>query len=192
MTPEQLESSIPSSESPSPTEESALHRIKRLVEEMNQHLRLRKEVAEQAKRVANADDISPALLKKTAEWTSSVKKGIHHQKIEVAQFEDMFIEELRKYDTFLMTVDQEDERQSVVLKQLNEAYQQYKYKLAHPEEQGELTKREKALQNLNQAYLKYKEIKTNLSEGLKVKERQMKKGEYLTAVCSFIKIIQKV
>lgn len=155
LTQDQLESSIPSDDAPREEE-----RMKRLVDDMNGHLKTRKDVIDQAKKVSNADDISPALLKKAAELTQKSPLV----KIEAAQFEDMFVEELRKYDGFIMTVDKQDELQSNILRQLNELYSQYKERGAVTS----LTKREKALQNLNQAFLKYKEIKTNLSEGLKV------------------------
>ncbi|GAN08281.1 pH signal transduction protein PalA [Mucor ambiguus] len=158
LTREELENSIPSSEGSSPSD--SLMRIKRLVEDMDANMRLRKDLADQAKKASNADDISPALLKKAAELTA--KSPI--VKIEAAQFEDLFVDELRKYDTFIMTVDQQDEQQSTILRQLNEAYHQYK---ARMNDQSSGAKREKALQNLNQAYFKYKEIKTNLTEGLK-------------------------
>lgn len=127
---------------------------------MNQHLRIRRDLIDQAKKAANADDISPALLKKAAELTAKSPTV----KIEAAQFEDLFIVNLRKYDSFVMTVDKEDEQQSIILRQLNDAYHQY---MTGTSNNGS-AKREKALQNLHQAYLKYKEIRTNLSEGLKV------------------------
>lgn len=162
LTREELENSIPSSEGNSPSD--SLIRIKKLVEDMNQHMRLRKDLVDQARKTSNADDISPALLKKAAELTA--KSPII--KIEAAQFEDLFVDELRKYDKFIMTVDHEDEQQSAILRQLNDAYHQYK---ARMNDQSSGAKREKALQNLNQAYFKYKEIKTNLSEGLKVSRK---------------------
>ncbi|CAO0801386.1 unnamed protein product [Mucor circinelloides] len=158
LTREELENSIPSSEGNSPSD--SLMRIKKLVQDMNQHIRVRKDLVDQARKASNADDISPALLKKAAELTA--KSPII--KIEAAQFEDLFVDELRKYDKFIMTVDQEDEQQSTILRQLNDAYHQYK---ARMNDQSSGAKREKALQNLNQAYFKYKEIKTNLTEGLK-------------------------
>ncbi|KAI8881313.1 hypothetical protein K501DRAFT_189254 [Backusella circina FSU 941] len=173
LTREELEDSIPADndnddddeEEEEERQESSLVRIKRLVEEMNQHQRLRKELMDKAKKLSNADDISPALLKRAAELTA--KSPI--VKIEPAQFEELFVDELRKYDELLMSVDQEDEQQSTLLRQLNESYHQFVTKSS---EQGGSAKREKALQNLNQAYLKYKEIKTNLTEGLKVNRRE--------------------
>ncbi|CEP08994.1 hypothetical protein, partial, partial [Parasitella parasitica] len=159
LTRQELENSIPSSSEENTPSES-LMRIKRLVDDMDQNMRLRKQVVEQARKASNADDISPALLKKAAELTA--KSPII--KIEAAQFEDLFVDELRKYDDFIMTVDQQDEKQSAILRQLNDAYHQYKTRM---NDKSSSAKREKALQNLNQAYFKYKEIKTNLAEGLK-------------------------
>ncbi|KAG2231674.1 hypothetical protein INT48_005157 [Thamnidium elegans] len=164
LTREELEESIPSDDAPNSDhpqrQEDSLARIKRLVDDMSQHLRIRKDLIDQARKISNADDISPSLLKKAAELTA--KSPI--VKIEAAQFEELFVDELRKYDHIIMVVDQEDEQQNTILRQLNEAYHQYKAKM---NDKSNGAKREKALQNLNQAYLKYKEIKTNLSEGLK-------------------------
>ncbi|PHZ10875.1 BRO1-domain-containing protein [Rhizopus microsporus ATCC 52813] len=161
LTREELEESIPSDDSTEngKSQQDSLLRIKRLIEDMNQHLRIRRDLIDQAKKAANADDISPALLKKAAELTAKSPTV----KIEAAQFEDLFIVNLRKYDSFVMTVDKEDEQQSIILRQLNDAYHQY---MTGTPNNGS-AKREKALQNLHQAYLKYKEIRTNLSEGLK-------------------------
>lgn len=160
ITKEELEDSIPSDDRNEDSQESQLLRLKRLVEDMNQHLKLRRNLIDQVKRASNADDISPALLKKAAELTAKSPTV----KIEAAQFEELFIDGLRKYDSFVMTVDKEDEQQNAILRQLNDAYNQY---LSRTPNRGS-AKREKALQNLHQAYLKYREIKTNLSEGLKV------------------------
>lgn len=148
LSPQDLESSIPDDEP---------NTLKSLVQDMNERVKARKELVDRAKKASNADDISMALLKRAAELTARSPMV----KIEAAQFEELFVQELKKYDAFIMAVDKEDEQQSALLKKLNEAFHQYQ-----SAQTG--TKRDKALQNLNQAYLKYKEIKTNLTEGLKV------------------------
>ncbi|KAI8382983.1 BRO1-like domain-containing protein [Blakeslea trispora] len=163
----ELENSIPSTDEdigePAYGTQNHMSIMGRYVEEMNKSIRARKDLIEQAKKTSNADDISAALLKKAAELTS--KSPI--VKIEPAQFEDMFIEELRKYDPFIMAVDQQDEQQTIALRHINEAYRSYQSKRNDPTLHGVQSKRDKALQNLTQAYHKFKEIKTNLSEGLK-------------------------
>ncbi|KAG1469178.1 hypothetical protein G6F56_003405 [Rhizopus delemar] len=175
ITKEELEDSIPSDDRNEDSQESQLLRLKRLVEDMNQHLKLRRNLIDQVKRASNADDISPALLKKAAELTAKSPTV----KIEAAQFEELFIDGLRKYDSFVMTVDKEDEQQNAILRQLNDAYNQY---LSRTPNRGS-AKREKALQNLHQAYLKYREIKTNLSEGLKFYDKHAKGLQVFCDTC---------
>jgi hypothetical protein len=160
LTPKDLENSIPADDDDDKPRHGTL---KELVDEMNIHIKNRKDLMDRANKTSNADDISLALLKRAAELTARSPMV----KIEAAQFEELFVEELKKYNVFLTAVDKEDEQQSLVLKRLSESYHQYQASQQKVQTAG--TKRDKALQNLNQAYLKYKEIKTNLSEGLKVK-----------------------
>ncbi|KAI9307772.1 BRO1-like domain-containing protein [Cunninghamella echinulata] len=135
-------------------------KLRDLVMEMQDHRKIRKGIKDQAKRVSNSDDISPALLKKAAELTA--KSPVI--KIDPAQFEDLFVENLRKYDTFLMKVDEEDEKQGQLLKDIANIHQAWQTNQLN---KSSSSRREKALQNLNQAYAMFKEIKINLSEGLK-------------------------
>lgn len=137
-------------------------KLRDLVVEMQEHRKIRKVIKDQAKRVSNSDDISPALLKKAAELTA--KSPVI--KIDPAQFEDLFVENLRKYDTFLMKVDEEDEKQGQLLKEIANIHREWES--CQLNNKSVSSRRDKALQNLNQAYAMYKEIKVNLSEGLKV------------------------
>lgn len=136
-----------------------IERIKELVNEMDEHLITRRQIVDRAKKIANADDISPALLKKAAQLTARSPVV----KIDPAQFEDLFVQELRKYDELLMQVDLQEERQNQVLRELAKAHQEY----GGPRPSA---RRERALQNLSQAYIKFRETKTNLEEGLKVNQ----------------------
>jgi programmed cell death 6-interacting protein len=158
----ELERSVPYDEEDDGSRQALAKRLKDLVLEMQEHRKLRKMIKDQAKRTSNADDISPALLKKAAELTA--KSPV--VKIDPAQFEDLFVDNLRKYDSFLMKVDQEDENQGRLLRLIAETHRDY---LATTDGSGS-SRREKALQNLNQAYAMYKEIKVNLTEGAKVKK----------------------
>ncbi|ORX60276.1 hypothetical protein DM01DRAFT_317874 [Hesseltinella vesiculosa] len=146
---------------------SQLKRLKELWDEMDEHCKMRKAIKDQAKRMANSDDISPALLKKAAELTA--KSPV--VKIDPAQFEDLFVEHLRKYDSFLMKVDEEDEFQAQVLRDMSRLCKDH----AHTQSPSiGPSKRDKALQNLSQAYAMFKEIKVNLSEGMKFYEDHAK------------------
>ncbi|KAL0081159.1 BRO1-like domain-containing protein [Phycomyces blakesleeanus] len=141
--------------------QEALDCLRRAVEEMNEIEREQKRMVEKAKRTSNADDISPTLLKKAAQLTAKSPTT----KIDPAEFEELFVKELRKYDTYLMALDEREERQNQLLSEIIEAHRQYEASKQSNVPTGKL---EKALQNLNQAYYQYKEIKSNLTEGLKV------------------------
>ncbi|KAI8066823.1 ALIX V-shaped domain binding to HIV-domain-containing protein [Gongronella butleri] len=176
LSDEELDRSIPSDHQGSdhasdanghPAPAAQLKRLKDLWDDMEEHRKIRKAIKDQAKRMANADDISPSLLKKAAELTA--KSPVI--KIDPAQFEDLFVEHLRKYDTYLMKVDQEDECQAQVLRDMSQLHRDYLTALPSA---SEPSKRDKALQNLSQAYSMFKEIKVNLNEGMKFYEDHAK------------------
>lgn len=138
----------------------AAERLRQLLDEMEDNLIARRQLVDRAKKISNADDISPALLKKAAQLTA--KSPV--VKIDPAQFEELFVEELRKYDDILMEIDRQDERQTQILRELAKVHRDY---CTARQDGSGARKRERALQNLSQAYQKFKEIKTNLQEGLK-------------------------
>ncbi|KAG0166770.1 pH-response regulator protein palA/rim20 [Apophysomyces sp. BC1015] len=174
LSEEELKSSIPGAYTSGNGAKGsdAIYRLKQLVEDMQQHLTERRVIVDRAKKASSADDISPALLKKAAQLTA--KSPI--VKIDPAQFEELFVEELRKYDEFLMKIDHQDERQTQVLREMTDVHQEY---TVSRQNNSAMAKREKALQNLNQAYHKFKEIKTNLTEGVKFY------GEHAKALSTF-------
>ncbi|KAI9249192.1 BRO1-like domain-containing protein [Phascolomyces articulosus] len=163
--PEQeLEQSVPGAsgdDEEGASGKEAIEQLRALLDEMDDHLIARRQIADRARKLSNADDISPVLLKKAAQITA--KSPV--VKIDPAQFEELFVDELRKYDDILMEIDRQDERQNQVLREMARVHQEY----SKAREKGSATaKRERALQNLSQAYLKFKEIKMNLQDGLKV------------------------
>ncbi|CAG8453324.1 9142_t:CDS:10 [Racocetra fulgida] len=66
---------------------------------------------EEIKKVSNLDDIGPKLLKEAAKITANGTAI----KIEPAHFEELFIEELKKYDKYLELVQSETENQEKLL-----------------------------------------------------------------------------
>ncbi|KAI9318569.1 BRO1-like domain-containing protein [Dichotomocladium elegans] len=167
LSEEDLEQSVPAhSEDGTLSGREAIEHLKRLLGEMEEHLITRRQLIDRAKKISNADDISPVLLRRAAQLTA--KSPI--VKIDPAQFEELFADELRKYDDILMQVDRQDERQSQILRELAKTHQEY----CSARENGSTTgKRQRALQNLTQAYQKYIEIRNNLQEGLKVKKKRV-------------------
>lgn len=143
---------------------TAARELRVLLEEAETHVRERKDIVERAQRTSMADDISPALLNKAAQLTANSPIA----KIEPAQFEDLFAVQLRQYDEYMKAVDQQEEEQHLLMKKITDANEKF---LEARKYNSAIAKREKALQNLEQAYDKFQEIYTNLQEGMKVSHR---------------------
>lgn len=84
------------------------------------------------------------------------------QKIEPAQFETLFEERLQCYDSDRAVVSKEQEEQKGVISRLKEANTAFATARV-----GDTStkKREQALQRLENGYIKYKEIVSNLNTG---------------------------
>jgi programmed cell death 6-interacting protein len=170
---EELENSIPSAQSASnpsspaygtpgdQRQDEAVVYLKSLLDEVDRTVRVRKDKMEQARRLSESDDISPALLNKAAQITAHSPTT----KIEPAQFEELFTAYLRKYDDFLRAVDEDEENQRALLEKIKDTNDAF---VNGRKSNALILKREKALQNLDQAYTRFKEIRTNLIEGIKV------------------------
>lgn len=86
------------------------------------------------------------------------------QKIEPAQFEDLFAERLQRYDSDRAMVNEEMEEQERLSAQIKEASAAFANAKRGDTSTNE---REQALQRLENAYFKYKEIVSNLDVGRK-------------------------
>ena len=96
--------------------------------------------------------------------TGRLEREFPMQKIEPAQFENLFEERLQRYDSDRATVSKEQEEQKVVSSQLKETNTAF---TAARVGDTSTKKREQALQRLENGYLKYKEIVANLNTGRK-------------------------
>lgn len=105
-------------------------------------------------------DIDPALLKETAR----LEREFPMQAIRASQFEDLFEEHLRLYDSDRDMLAQERKDQEQLSEQLQEANRNFSR--AHKGD-ASTKDREAALQELENGYLKYKEIISNLEVGRK-------------------------
>ena len=86
------------------------------------------------------------------------------QTIQASQFEDLFEQKLHLYDTDQEMVTQEQHDQDQIAAQVREANRAFT-----KAQQGDSSskERERALQELDNAYLKYKEILSNIEVGRK-------------------------
>ena len=86
------------------------------------------------------------------------------QKIEAVQFEDLFEKRLQRYDDYRVMVDSEREEQEHISTQLQEANTAFNNaRRGNPSSK----EREQALQRLENGYLKFKEILSNLEAARK-------------------------
>lgn len=86
------------------------------------------------------------------------------QAIQASQFEDLFEEQLRLYDSDRDMVTQDQHDQDQVAEQVREANREF---TRANKGDASTKEREKALQDLENGYLKYKEIISNIEVGRK-------------------------
>ena len=110
---------------------------------------------------SDADDlIDHAILAETAR----LEREFPMQKIEPAQFEDLFEERLQLYDEDKAIISTESQEQDQLIRQLRETNSAF---TSARKGDSSTKEREQALQRLETAYAKYKDIINNLNNGRK-------------------------
>ena len=161
-----------------PKVEEHARKLREILSNVNQLERARRQRIENLKEKARKDDISKLFLKtQKSPWltsaakdaailaeTARLERDYPMQKIEPAQFEELFEARLEEYDDDrLMISDQKEEQEQLLskLQEVNKAFVNAR--------RGDNSTRERAqaLQRLENAYLKYKEIISNLDTGRK-------------------------
>lgn len=157
-----LEEFVPSSRKATMTSniERSAHNLRNMLNEVSRLESRRRKQIEKVRDKAKQDDINQVILAETAR----LEREFPMQKIEPAQFENLFEERLEHYDEDRQTIKTESEEQeklAVQLKELNTTFTN--------ERRGDTStrEREKALQKLENGYLKYKEIINNLNTARK-------------------------
>ena len=105
-------------------------------------------------------NLDPVLLAETAR----LEREFPMQKIEAAHFEELFEKRLQRYDDDRIMVSDEQEEQEHISSQLKEANSTF---VSARRGDSSTREREQALQRLENAYLKFKEIISNLDQGRK-------------------------
>ncbi|KZT22347.1 BRO1-domain-containing protein [Neolentinus lepideus HHB14362 ss-1] len=156
---EDLEASIPASTGRAATSQqtqSHARALRVLLESLDDVIQNRAQLVDRARRLSDADDIQPRIL--------GVAANIERWKeVTPVMFESDFEEELLKYEKFRHGVEEGEKKQREILdaiKSWNESFLQSR------KEDPNVKDREHALQSLDLAYHKYKEIRRNLEEGL--------------------------
>ena len=158
-----LEHYVPSSRRANltPAVEQAASKLRSCLNDINRLESRRRKKVESLKNKCRTDDINPDLLRETAR----LERDFPMQKIEAAQFETFFERRLEEiYDSDKDAVQAEASEQEALLKRLQDANATFT-----AARKGDTTtrEREQALQRLENAYFKYKEIISNLEAGRK-------------------------
>lgn len=120
----------------------------------------RKRKIEDLRAKAKADDVHADLLREAAR----LEREQPMQTIEAVQFEDFFDRRLEKYSSDRADIAQEDTQQEELLSRLQQANSSFN---ASRKGDSSTKEREQALQNLENAFLAYKEIISNIDTGRK-------------------------
>jgi len=157
-----LEEFVPSSRKATmpPNVERAAYNLRNVLNEVSRLESRRRRQADKVRDKARQDDINQVILAETAR----LERDFPMQKIEPAQFEDLFEERLERYGEDRKMIKDESEEQEQLATQLKEAN-----KIFTNERRGDTStrERERALQKLENGYLKYKEIINNLNTARK-------------------------
>ncbi|KIS67822.1 uncharacterized protein UMAG_11510 [Mycosarcoma maydis] len=138
----------------------AVRALREELEHLDDLLDSRSACVTEAKTLAASDDIRALVLREAASLASNVS-GV--AEVSGADFEELFDHELRKYARFTSDLDQSGSLQEALLQRIeqrNAAFVQAR------KSDATIQRREKALQNLDSAYIKYRELSSNLVEGL--------------------------
>ncbi|KAF9569935.1 pH-response regulator protein palA/rim20 [Mortierella alpina] len=155
----EVERAVPNTtHAPGSSDPEIVDDLKMLLEEVDQMIKARRIKLEEIKRIADEDDIGPALVAITNKLTANSSAV----KIEPAHFEALFQEQLKKYDGYKRLVKEETATQEDLLMAIQETNKAF---VASRRSNAAVHQREKALQNLEAAFQKYKAILANFKEG---------------------------
>jgi programmed cell death 6-interacting protein len=157
-----LENFVPSSKRGTipPAMEREVVRLRGCLNEIGKIESRRHRKIEALKAKAKQDDVNPDLLKEA----TRLEREFPMQNIEAVQFEALFDRRLQRYDTDRAAINQESSDQAQTMKRLRDANAAF-----NNARRGDTSTRQReiALQQLEQAYFKYKEIISNLDAGRK-------------------------
>ncbi|KAH9903052.1 BRO1-domain-containing protein [Cubamyces lactineus] len=159
-----LERSVPSSTvswgersgSMDPTRAHA-RALRALLEQLDDLSKTRAEIVAKVDRLASSDDITQRISKAA----SAMEQWVN---VQPAMFEDVLDDELCKYDKYRVQLEENGQKQDEMLDAVKKRHTQF---VRSRKEDGVVKDREHALQSLDLAYHKYREILRNLEEGQK-------------------------
>ena len=145
-----------------PAIERASSKLRAVLNDVSRLETKRRRKIEALRNKAKSDDISPALLSEAAR----LEREYPMQPISASQFEPLFDERLDIYEADREALAQEQEEQDQLCARIREANRNF-IDARRGETESVTKDRERALQELENGYVKYKEIVQNLENGRK-------------------------
>lgn len=140
--------------------ETEVSRLRNVLNDVSRFESRRRRKIEALREKAKKDDINASILQETAR----LEKAYPGQAVVPAHFEDFFEQRLQKYNEDLEGVKRDAEEQEQLMTAVRDANSSF---LAARKGDSSSREREQALQALENAYFKYKEIVSNLDAGRK-------------------------
>ncbi|KAJ3557381.1 hypothetical protein NM688_g1507 [Phlebia brevispora] len=136
--------------------QSHARQLRVLLESLGGIQRERAQSVARVKWLAESEDITPRVLKAA----TAIERWVE---VQPSMFEDLLDEALEKYTKFREDLEAGEQRQEVLLESITGRNQLF---LQSRKEDPSVTDRERALQSLDLAYHKYREVTRNLDEGV--------------------------
>ncbi|CAG8461462.1 7083_t:CDS:10 [Funneliformis caledonium] len=147
---------------------------------INQSFQIMKECEtkiQEVKKAADLDDIAPILLKEAAKLTAASNTSI---KLEPAHFEDLFNEQMKKYDKFLLTCNKLSDIQDNLLASISEKFEEYNKRRRVASTNP---RRTQFIQTLGNGYKCFINILQRLQEGMAFYARSQANADELKQNC---------
>ncbi|KAM0790387.1 hypothetical protein ACM66B_003269 [Microbotryomycetes sp. NB124-2] len=156
----------PARQNPDASKQAAgLRQVRRLLDELDDLRAQRQVIADEAKRVATSDDIRArlALEANRLQTTQPSAADACAPGLELHMFEDVFVQELRKFAGFADRMRENAHRQEDLLHQIKSANGAF---VQARKTDPALAERENAMQELDASFAMFCEVLQNLQEGL--------------------------
>ncbi|KAJ9474069.1 pH-response regulator protein palA/RIM20 [Pseudozyma hubeiensis] len=139
---------------------TAVRALREQLENLDDLLDSRSACVTEAKSLAASDDIRPLVLREAASLSTNTSGT---SEVSAADFEELFDQQLRKYSRYTSDLSNSSAQQETLLQRIQECNTAF---VNARRSDATIQRREKALQNLDSAYVKYRELSSNLVEGL--------------------------
>ncbi|TKY89532.1 hypothetical protein EX895_001317 [Sporisorium graminicola] len=142
---------------------AAVRALREEMEHLDDLLDSRSACVTEAKALAASDDIRPLVMREAALLSPSPAAGAATGEVSAADFEELFDRQLAKYTRFDQDLAASSAAQAALLERIKQRNAEF---VEARRSDATIQRREKALQSLDAAYAKYRELSSNLVEGL--------------------------